>query len=225
MVLTKEQAIHQILEHLNSDNRLFASDIYVDIKDCRVILSGVVPTMLAKKVAEENAYMVPQVMFVENYLKVREFEDHQPGEDNHLRNQVKTAIQLNRDFEHYPVNVIALKGKVTLEGSVDIYWKKILAGKIASSIKDVKEVINNLTINPGKRVLDDIIARRIMIQVSRKKIDGIKYFSLAVNNGMVTANGKVKDVNTVLLIKKIILTTIGVIGFQDEITIERHLEQ
>ena len=71
MFYTKEQTVHEVLESLNTDIRLMASDITVNMEDGRIILTGMVPTLHAKSVAEEDAYLVPEVMFVENLLKVR----------------------------------------------------------------------------------------------------------------------------------------------------------
>lgn len=71
MFYTNEQTIHDVLESLNMDIRLMASDITVKLENGKIILTGIVPTLHARSVAEEDAYQVPEVMFVENLLKVR----------------------------------------------------------------------------------------------------------------------------------------------------------
>lgn len=71
MFYTKEQTIHDVLSSMNTDIRLLASDIKVTMENGTIILTGIVPTLLAKSAAEEDAYQVPEVMFVENLLKVR----------------------------------------------------------------------------------------------------------------------------------------------------------
>ena len=152
MKLNSKILIYEILQHLNNDKRLAITDstIFVRVVDCKAILTGIVPTAKIRDLVEDITYRVPQLHAVENFLLIRELSNHRPSADHELKTKVLLAIQLNEEVAPHTISVNALQGKIILEGSVTIPWKKQLAENIAYSISDVREVINRITIENKK---------------------------------------------------------------------------
>lgn len=108
-----------------------------------VTLSGEVSSLIAKQAAKADAKNVVGVSYVKNNLKVRPSEI--PTESTIIR-QVSNALMRNPDVERYQIDVKAWQGKVYLDGTVDTYFEKYKAHDVASSIKGVIEVVNNLEV-------------------------------------------------------------------------------
>lgn len=77
---------------------------------------------------------------------VREVEPLRKIEDVRVSASIKTALALNRYLKDFEIDVDADSGTVTLSGEVRMEIQKELAGNIASSIRGVEFVRNNLAV-------------------------------------------------------------------------------
>jgi osmotically-inducible protein OsmY len=204
---------------MNSDPRLIGSDIYVSILDGKVILSGVVPSQEAKLIAEDNVYMVPQVMFVENFLKVKELKGQHPGEDHMLLKEIYNCIHQYTYFAEDLIDIDVLKGCVSLTGKVDFYWKKLLVERIIKSKDGVQKIENKLTVCANKKVIDEIIGRRIMIQLLRNKSLTTENLSISVQDGIVSVKGTIFDLQSREEILCLLSSICGVNKLRDEMVL------
>jgi osmotically-inducible protein OsmY len=125
------------------DPRVFSFNPDVSVKTGVVTLTGKVNNLKAKKAAEQNAKNVVGVLRVKNYLKVRPV--FIPA-DSDLENYVESAMKKNPIIEKWEVDVTANNGVVYLNGSVDSYFEKSTAEDLASKIKGVIAVENNLSV-------------------------------------------------------------------------------
>lgn len=61
---------------------------------------------------------------------------------------IKTALALNEHVNAFDINIDTSSGVVTLRGEVETTGEKNLAGKIARATDNVKDVKNEITVNP-----------------------------------------------------------------------------
>lgn len=123
------------------DPRVFSFKPDVTVDNGIVTLSGRVDNLKAKKAAAADAKNVTGVVMVKNNLKVR--PDFIPS-NSVLITRVQNALDRNPDVDEYEIVVAAWNGKVYLNGDVDTYYEKNKAEDIASNVKGVVDVVNNL---------------------------------------------------------------------------------
>ncbi len=110
-----------------------------------VTLSGVVDNLKARRAAESDARNTLGVTRVRNHLKVR---GQTPPPDAEIAKSIQAAFARDSYVETNEVTVSVVNGKATLSGQVDSSYEKWQADDIASGIKGVDDVQNNLTVVP-----------------------------------------------------------------------------
>lgn len=125
------------------DPRVLSFNPDISVSYGVVTLTGAVDNLKAKRAAEQDAKNVVGVFRVKNYLKVR--PTFIP-EDKDLETDIKTALMKDPVVEKWEVDVTANNGVVYLNGRVDSYYEKSKAEDLASRIKGVISVQNNLSV-------------------------------------------------------------------------------
>ncbi|MGC9343109.1 MAG: BON domain-containing protein, partial [Bacteroidales bacterium] len=126
------------------DPRVYSFNPEVSVNYGIVTLTGEVDNLKARKAAEQDAKNVVGVVRVKNYLKVR--PAFIPA-DEVLESDVNTALLKDPVIENWEVDATANNGVIYLNGQVDSYFEKVQAEDVASKIKGVVAVENNLEIN------------------------------------------------------------------------------
>lgn len=135
-----QRAVKDVFFH---DSRIMYLNPTVTVSNGIVTLSGSVNNLKAKRAAEADAHNVVGVSMVRNNLKVR--PDYIPA-DNILVERVESALGRNPDVDRYDIMVTAWSGQVYLDGEVDTYFEKNKAEDIASNVKGVVKIINDLDV-------------------------------------------------------------------------------
>lgn len=137
-----------------------STDINVDVKDKVVYLFGMVPTEATKKVAATEAAKVDGVSRVENELQVVASNKREAatGNDNDIARDVRTAFKGRTEFND--VKSIVEGGVVRLSGKVASEWEQINALRLVRNVPGVKNVVNQLELDPDKAKKDTEPARR-----------------------------------------------------------------
>jgi osmotically-inducible protein OsmY len=138
-----EEIEQAVKDSFSRDPRIIAFNPIVDADNGVVSLTGIVDNLKAKKAAEEDAKNTMGVWRVKNYLKVR---PRTLRKDTQLTKDVKMALTMDPVVEKYQVNVSVVNGKVHLSGWVDSFYERIQAESVASRVKGVVEVDNNLQV-------------------------------------------------------------------------------
>jgi len=111
--------------------------------------------------------------------------------DAKVQEQIEKALQA----DYSSVSSTLKGGVVTLTGVVDSQSEKTAAGNLARSVKDVKSVVNNITVRetapaaPAITYNDDNIRASIANKLSA---EGYKDIQVQVYNGEVSLNGELK---------------------------------
>jgi len=144
----------RVQRRMTVDPEVDRFDIDVDTLDGVVTLRGEVESETMKTSAERIARDTPGVKQVKNKLTV-ESEKHSGSKDLGIRARVGTRLSLASDVDRMSIDVDVEHGVVTLSGVVHDEKAKTQAEKIARETKGVKDVKNELTVNP-----DDQLFRR-----------------------------------------------------------------
>ena len=139
---TDERIKKQIVENIFGDSRVNGSGVNVSVQNGRVTLSGWVPTLSARRAAQEDAWAVPDVLRVDNLIDVKFASDVTPPVDADIKSAIEASLRWNPDIDATRIRVSVNAGNVTLEGSVEQYWKKILVENMASDVRGVVVIIN-----------------------------------------------------------------------------------
>lgn len=190
---SSEEIKKDAVDHLYWDSRVDASDIQVTVSDGIVTLSGTVPAYSNRQAAESDIWAVAGVKGVDNRLTIQ----YPPGvtvpADAELESHIENMLLWQPDIDSRDINVTVASGHVTLRGTVDAFWKKIIAEEIATSLTGVVDLTNELAVVPSRRVEDKEIAADITNALERNTNIDVNMVEVQVAGGVVTLSGSVGD--------------------------------
>jgi hyperosmotically inducible protein len=151
-------------------------------------------------------------------------------QDAATTSRVRTALLLSKQVSPFDVKVKTIQGAVTLEGQVPSEQVKNVAGAIAQDTSSVKQVHNNLGINPtternpdrehlGERVADLEIQTLVSDALSKNADLADKHIATAVKNKSVTLSGTVQSVSQKYTADQIAWQVVGVQGLTDSLSV------
>ncbi len=185
---TDEYVKKRVVEQLYWDDRIDASDIEVKVNNNKVTLEGTVPSYRAKNAAFYDSAVVDGAFEVQNNLSVI-YPLVTTVADTEVKADVENAIITDTDLNSTKIDVTALDGQVTLKGTVDAYWKKILAEDISSNVIGVKDVVNELAVVPTEKISDENIAHSVINALERNYFTKADAVDVKVKDGVVKLSG------------------------------------
>lgn len=213
---TDEQIKQKIEEELFWDSRIDDSKINVEVEDGIVKLKGEVSSCSQMFSAENSVWHIPGVGGVNNELNVVLTET---PIDDQILDAVKNILTWSPYIDSSKIKISVDGGLVTLEGSVDTYWKKMRAENIVFDIKGVNQVSNKLSIVPTKDFVDEQIANSIVSAIDRNLNIDAEIVDIKVENGIVTLSGNVPTYAAYKAAYNAAAYTSGVIDIIDNLTI------
>lgn len=187
--MSDEEIQKDVIEHLRWNARLGIKDLDVTVRDGTVILTGDVPTCKAKHSAETDCLHVVGVHTVQNKLAI--VPAGNIPTDDEVRMNLLDLLLWNGDVSSENVAVTISDGDVTLQGSVGSYWEKVEAEALASSVRGVRHIQNDLAVVPMHDMLDEEIADAITSALERNRSANPQDIHITVRYGRVTLTGKV----------------------------------
>ncbi|MFW6180245.1 MAG: BON domain-containing protein [Spirochaetota bacterium] len=218
MARTDEQIKKDVVDQLYWDNQTDASGVQVMVNRGNVTLSGVVPTYAARKAAVNDAWMVPGVRSVLDQLLVRYTVEVPP--DDQVERQVTGALIENPDIPSEDIRVTVNAGLVTMEGTVDVYWKKLLAEDLPATIPGVLNIRNTIAVVPTQAPGDEEIARQVVRTLDRSEPGLVEAVTVQVTGGVVTLTGMVPDRVTRLSAEEKAAHIAGVVEVENQLVVE-----
>jgi osmotically-inducible protein OsmY len=174
---------------LDFDPQLGARDIAVSVRDGVVTLAGFVRTFGEKAQAEADAKRVAGVVGLANDIEVRlPLLGKKP--DPQIAHEVVAALksEMPTVFERIRVRVSA--ARVTLEGEVDWDYQRGRAEEVASSVKGIASIGNDIIVKP--QILSVEIKSKIEAAFDRiAEIDADSVIVESADNGTVVLSGSV----------------------------------
>ena len=135
-----KQAVRQSLDQ---DSRVSASDVTVRTSLGTVTLDGSVYSHYEKTIAEQDAKNVIGVGWVNNNLSVKADQ----REDLAIEGDIDFNLDTDAGTEGFGLVARVKNGTVTLTGTVDSWYQRSHAYDVASRVRGVKAVIDNITVS------------------------------------------------------------------------------
>jgi osmotically-inducible protein OsmY len=164
-----------VIYELKYDPKITSPDIAVAVKDGVVTLSGFVNSYWEKDAAEKAAKRVYGVRGVANDLQVKLGITRT---DPEIARDAVQELQSHVSIPADQIKVTVSNGWVTLEGTVDWQYKKVLAESAVKRLRGVLGVTNNIEVKPRVTPVDvrskieealkrnaELDARRITVEV------------------------------------------------------------
>jgi osmotically-inducible protein OsmY len=172
------------------DPRLIGFNVEVEVKEGVVTLTGVVDNLQAKKAAEQDAGNAIGVWQVKNHLKVRPAESL---DDPEIAQNVRQALLWNPDVDRHQIVVSCHNGLVYLAGVVSSDYEKFQAEDIASRVRGVVTIENNLKVDQTWRwKSDEEIRQDIKERFQRSPFIEADQITVEVQDGIATLAGTVE---------------------------------
>lgn len=205
---------------LSSDSRLNDAHIRVEVSDGTVILSGTVPTYSDRQGAEEDAYAIPGVRFVENRLKVSFPATVRIPGDQEIARNIMSVLKWSPNVDATRIRVSVLGGIVTLAGLAPSSWQKGKAQQMAENVTGVMAVDNRLKVEPAAVTQDRQIERDIRSSLARNVFVDAGNVVILVKNGVVTLKGTVENHHAYRTARDIANYTSGVVEVNNELVVK-----
>lgn len=213
----QEDIKKDVVDELYWDSRVDASQVFVEVDaEGTVTLRGTVPTRTARFSAEADARMTPDVVTVENELKV---DRPKIVPDQELMSNVTEMLGWASEVDSSQIAVTVRSGIVTLEGPVPSYWEKERAKELAANVTGVVEVIDELAVVPTESVRDQVVADYLIRALERQLHTDIDSVDVTVEEGEVTLSGTVPDWPSYRAAEETAGSTRGVLAVNNHLTI------
>lgn len=185
---TNEELQLDVLEAINWEPLLNASEIGVIVKDGVVTLTGTVDSFAKKKEAENAAKSVAGVKVVVEKIDVKLDKIFGKKDDHDIANDLIKAVKWNPQIPKEQITAKVEDGWVTLEGEVEWNYQREAAYDIAKYQEGVKGVTNNITIMINR----DQVEREAIERAFRRNLFlDDTFITVNVSNNIVTLTGSV----------------------------------
>lgn len=186
--MTDRELQQQVEEALDWDPSVDASKVGVTADRGVVTLRGDVRTYAEKFAAERVALRVYGVKAVANDVEVR-LDNSLTRNDSEIAQAAAQTLAWNSVVPKERVNISVSDGIVTLTGMVDWQYQKDAAARIMRSLKGVRGLSNNLTIQSEAKITD--VRTRIEEAFKRSAEIDARRVNINVMDGKVTLSGNV----------------------------------
>jgi len=215
--MADEQIVREIMDHLSWDNRVDASDIQVEVINGRVRLFGTVPVYTSRQIAEKTCYEVRGVLSVQNELQIKHPTSITVPPDQEIKEHLQSLFSWNQELASEQVRIRVADGEVTLDGTVDAYWKKMRAEEMVSAVKGVLGIENKLAVVPTESVYDDAIGDGIADALARNPHIDANTIDVQVKDGRVSLSGKVPNQSARRAAQEAAQHTMGVVEVYNQL--------
>src|SRR5271157_5654080 len=194
--------------------------------DERGFVRGILVLVLALLVVGAVYYVFTRNSSIHNaFHSIRE-----STEDAATTSRVRTALLLSKQVSPFDIKVQTVQGVVTLEGQVPSEQVRAVAGAIAQDTSSVKQLHNNLTVNPaiernpdrehlGERVADLEIKTLVTDALSKNAELADQRIATEVKGRTVTLDGTVQTVGQKHAADEIAWQVPGVQGVADNLSV------
>jgi osmotically-inducible protein OsmY len=154
---------------------------------------------------------------MQNELEVRFKGSAEAPTDEEVKKNIESLLSWNGSIRADDIAISLSDGFVTLQGSVTSYWESVKAEDLASSVKGVLNIRNNLAVVPSRAVHDKVIADDIIAALERNMNVNAEDIDVKVQKGRVSLAGTVSNWNAYHAVIDIAKHTRGVVDVQNKL--------
>ncbi|TWT98525.1 BON domain-containing protein [Stieleria varia] len=190
-VLANEPASGEIVKAIEADladaERIVASEIDVKLDRGVVTLGGTVNSILDRDLASEIAKRTRGVQAVVNQILVQRSD----RSDDSIHEDVQRVLITNSSVDEPQIVVAVNQGEVSMTGEVDSLAEKRIAGFVASGVRGVVSINNQLTVAMSSDRTDTDLRDEISALIHHSVyLDDVEV-EIAVDEGVVKLTGNV----------------------------------
>lgn len=205
-----------ILDELDFEPSLHATDLGVMVDGGVVTLTGHVPSLAAKTTVVEIVESVRGVRAVADEIEVRPVGAHMTADDE-IAKRVVNTLRWNTSVPQDRIHVTVTHGWVTLHGDVEWRYQSHAAEHAVRRLLGVIGVNNQLKVMSNASV--DDVGDRIRRALQRSAAVDIEDVHIAAQDGMVTLEGKVRRLAERRSVERMAWSVPGVVDVIDKITV------
>ncbi len=220
-MITDEEIKKNVVDHLEMDSRVDASNIKVTVNAGKVKLEGRVPSFYARKALEEDTWITEGVIDVDERVKINQISPPEVPGDEELERRVKKILLWSPEIRMYNINVDVKKLWVTLKGTVKSLYEKNLAEKKALDIWAVVGVTNEIAVVPTEKQSDKILAKNVIRSLKTQSPVNVDEVNVFVKDQKVTLTGEVPTWFEKREAYRATMITPGIVSLDNNLTIER----
>jgi|SRR5579875_2660189 osmotically-inducible protein OsmY len=213
-----DKALRQlIIDELDYDPSIDAANIGVAVEKGVVTLTGHVSSYVEKLAAERTVLGVKGVKAVAQEIEVR-YPDQAKRSDDQIAQRALDILHWSVQVPHSDIHVKVEKGWVTLTGSVEWQFQKLAAESAIRKLTGIVGVTNLIEVNP--RVETSDIRQKIIDSLKRNAEVEADSIHVAVDNGKVILEGKVRAWYERSLAERAAWSAPGVKAVENRLTLE-----
>ena len=190
--LTDEDIQQQVVDELNWDVEVEASEIGVAVREGLVTLTGRVDRFGRKWAAERAVRRVRGVKAVANEIEVR-LPAGDERADLDIAAAAAHALACNTQVPDDAVRVIVSNGQVTLRGEVDADFQRREAQRAVRNLLGVRGIANLITVRPHSTPMPDYLADRIAAALIRGALTDAQRITVTTAGSRVILTGTVRS--------------------------------
>ncbi len=212
-----ENIRQDVLDALAADARIDESGINVDVVDGTVYLTGVVPSIIQKRTAQNIIGRIKGILAVNNDIQLSPLYTRS---DIDIEADVKAALQRDAWVDEKRIKVRVDDGTVYLEGTAEDVSARSAAEDDARAVKGVVEVVDDIAVVPAPARLDSEIAEDVRRDVERNVRVKPGQIHVQVADGVVFLRGTVATIAQRWIAEDIARWVPGVVDVVDELRIK-----
>lgn len=135
--------------------------------------------------------VVPGIRTIRDRISVRYPETITIPSDSEIEGRAIKRLDWDPDVDVRDLIVSVENGEVTLEGTVDAFWKKLHAERQIQDLVGVIAVENKLGVVPSDRITDQMVAENIIDKLDANILIDPNTLDVEVDNGHVNLSGTV----------------------------------
>ncbi len=209
----------EIVDEFYWDSSIDASKIEIMVDNGVATLSGEVPTYGDLSIARSLPWRIAGVTDIIDNLAVSYDMPTPIPPDDEILNRVQNILTWNPTIDETKIIVSVNEGLVTLEGTVDAYWKKALSEDKISGLTGIVDIENKLAVVPTEKIDDELIAEDIVSAYDRDIQVDPEDITVRVEDGIVALSGSVPYPLSRLAAERDAVFTTGVIDVDNLITV------
>jgi osmotically-inducible protein OsmY len=208
-----------VLDELDFEPSIDATDIGVAVKDGTVTLTGHVRTYAQRVMAEEIVRRVNGVRAIAEEIEVRPMGTHVTADDE-IAKRVVQRLDWNTSIPAGNVKAKVENGWVTMTGRVEWHYQKDLAAEEIRHLTGVTGVTNQIEIKQPVSQAD--VQKRIEEALKRDAEVEARAIKVRVADSRVTLEGKVRTWAERQAAERAAWSTRGVANVVDNIAVTGH---
>lgn len=204
-----------IKDQLEEKMQASAMDINVFCENAHVHMSGIVDVLSEKKTAEAIARTIEGVKKIENKITIAMDSNIT---DKHMQKEVTDRLLGIKKLSGVGIKVD--DGVANLLGSTNTLKDAHTAMSVASQVRGIKDVVNNIHISTAKKYDDAYINSSVTQALSTTDLDYMD-ISHSVNNGHITLSGYVNNNTEMEFAKEIAMDVEGITKVINKLKVRR----